>query len=85
MRSLIKTDADGICHLQLSEPEVEALLVVLNLAKSAALVIAQQEMVKGTGQHGATKLTKVASDANELMRIIAESVGIGEPNSELEH
>jgi hypothetical protein len=77
---LIHGDEDGVCHLLLSEPEIEALLNVLQLAKSAATVLAQQEVVKGTGQ-GAAKMNRMASDANELMRIIAESVRIGEPVS----
>ncbi len=79
--SLIKTDEDGLCHLQLSEPEIEALLSVLQLAKTAAAVLANQEMVKGSGPTAAAKMTRMAADANELMRIVAESVRIGEPVS----
>jgi hypothetical protein len=79
---LIKGDEDGTCHLLLSEVEIEALLQVLQLAKTAATVLAHQEMVKGTGSQGASKMTRMASDANELMRIIAESVRIGEPINE---
>ena len=78
---LIQVDEDGVCHLLLTEPEIEALLNVLQLAKSAATVLAQQEVVKGTGQNAA-KMTRMASDANELMRIVAEYARIGEPLSE---
>jgi Trp operon repressor len=77
---LIHGDEDGMCHLLLTEPEIEALLNVLQLAKSAATVLAQQEVVKGTSA-GSAKMTRMASEANELMRIIAESVRIGEPTS----
>lgn len=80
-KNLIRTDEDGVCHLQFSSLEIEALLVVLNLAKTAATVLANQDLSKTATTISSSKMTKVASDANELMRIIAESVSIGEPGS----
>jgi hypothetical protein len=79
--NLINGDEDGVCHLLLTEPEIEVLLNVLQLAKTAAIVLAHQEQTKGTPA-ASTKMTRMASDANELMRIISESVRIGEPTSE---
>lgn len=75
MKNMIESD-NGICTLHLTESEVEAMLTALQLAQSAAIALGQQS----TG-HNTSKMTKFAQNINELMRIITQSVKIGEPES----
>jgi hypothetical protein len=82
-KSMIVTQ-DNMVNIALSEPEIKALLDVLQLAQSAARILANTEMAKGTAT-AAARMNRVASDANELMRIIAESARIGEPLTEERH
>lgn len=78
---LIKSN-NGICVIHFTPVEIEALLSVLQLAKTAASMVAQQEAAKNKNSN---QMTRLASDANELMRIVSDSVGIGEPETEEIH
>jgi len=75
---------DGICNLQFTEVEIDALLQVLNFANTAAVVLGHQEIVSKTpgSIKNAAKMNRVASDSKELMRIVSTSIAIGEPVSD---
>ena len=73
---------DGICNLQFTEIEVDALLSVLNFANRAAVVLGAQEMKTPGGIKNAAQMNRVASDSKELLRIVSTSIAIGEPVSD---
>ena len=73
---------DGVCTLQLTEVEIDALLQVLHFANTAATVLGHQEMKTPGGIKNAAKMNRVASDSKELMRIVSTSIAIGEPASD---
>jgi predicted Rossmann-fold nucleotide-binding protein len=71
----------GFMNLQLSDIEMEALLQVLHFAKSAAGMLSQQAITQGIITTDALKMQRFASDAGELLKILHESIKIGEPKS----
>lgn len=73
---------DGFCNIQLTENEIQALLDILKFASTAATVLAQQELTKGTST-GAITMNRYAGDSKVLMALIAASLQIGEPDPEL--
>jgi len=75
---------DGFCNIQLTEKEIQALLDVLKFANSAASIVAQQELTKGTPS-GAVQMNRYANDSKVLMALIAASLQIGEPEPDQVH
>lgn len=77
---------NGCANLMLSEAEITAMLDIFLFAKSAAALLAQQQLNLGpTGIESATRLTRMASDAKELMRIVTVSLEVGEPETDDKH
>lgn len=77
---------DGMANIALSETEIRVMLDIIQFAKNTAIILAQQQMALGaTGIDSATKLTRMASDAKELMKIITVSVEVGEPKDDAKH
>lgn len=79
--SLLK---DGLCNIQLTEYEIQALLELLKFANSAANIIVQQEATKGSPS-GAEQISRYINDSRVLMALIAGSLEIGEPDPEQIH
>jgi hypothetical protein len=70
-----------IFNVQLHYGEMKALMEILDFAHRAATVLAHQELIKGSGAAGASKMASIARDAKELHYIIAKNTDIGDPVS----
>lgn len=62
--------------------DLAILLDTLIFAQRAASLLAQQEITKGSGLSGATKMQSISDNATALYRILYHHYDIGEPSSD---
>jgi hypothetical protein len=75
------SDKNPIHTLQLDELYVEALVEILVFAAQTAAYLASKEAVSGRAGKDLIKLARIANDSKDLIQLLKESIGIGEPDS----
>jgi hypothetical protein len=81
LKSILPTvDDNGTIDINLHNLELIALIECLNFAHSAAKVLNEVELKKGTTA-SAKKMVRIQNDSRELAKILEEHLHIGQPES----
>lgn len=70
-------------NIQLHKKDLAILLDTLIFAQRASTVLAHQEITKGTGLSGATKMQNISNNAASLYKILCHHYDIGDPLSDV--
>lgn len=77
------SDKSEIVTIQLHKEDLAALLDTIMFAKQASSLLAYEEIKKGSGLSGATKMQKVLDNATSLYKILYPHYDIGDPLSDV--
>ncbi len=72
---------DGTIDIQLTESELESLLDILDFSYSAAKVLAEQEIVRGSTL-AAKRMQRLSVAAHTLHKLVIENLDIGQPDND---